>query len=1505
MRYYILLLVFTLAWLQPVSGQSSIANAYDIGTLSNSSVFSDTKNTNLFSNNYNAENSNNGQKGNDVFYKFTLTKWMIVFITQCGSEVSDTFLNLLDASGTEIMSIDGDGIGDGSCPNNDQGCLRETLPPGTYYIVSEGYTENGNISTSVSATFAPTPLGDTFDNPIDIGTKSVGSSYSDNQDAFNFNNDYGQPSPDIYYKFTIAKNLEVSIWNSSSSEYTYLLNSSGVEIASINSIFRQTLTPGTYYIVREGAGNLFTYVTFATPIGDVFSNPISIGTLNGDAIYTDTQNTNNFSNDFGQPSNDVYYKFAITKNMTISITTCGSILSNPYLHLLNSAGTEIAANNNYVGSGACTSGAQAYIRQTLATGTYYIVLEGSGSSNGIITTSLQAIPSFAGTQSSSGLNYISTTIPTVETTDASILTTDQSLQTNQYFDGLGRPSQTVQRGITTTGADLVSGIEYDAYGREIRRWLPGAVSGNNGAYVSDFASLSGSSNNDFSPYTTTLYEPSPLNRVTGQYSPGADWYSNGKKKVIAYTLNASNVKYFYVEGTQLKCNSTYTLATLYGHKTTDEDGKTVEEFTDKLGRKVLSRVAGDHDTYYVYDDLNNLRYVLPPLAADALGTNTNGFDESANSTLGLYGYIYHYDQRKRCIEKKLPGADWIYMVYDRANRLILTQDGNQRLITQWTVNKYDIFGRLLYSGVIASTNNRSAMESSYSSIVTNESYSGSGPVAGYTNSNFSLASLLIVNYYDNYGFLSYSGNNPGGKLTSIPMDGYTAPASITYAKMLPTGTRVYHLDEPTMYEVTAFYYDKYGRVAQTRASNHRYGYDIAYNAIDFRGKALKTLKEHNISGQPVIPEIYRYVYDNAERLITTRYKLGTNDTITLATNLYDELGRLTSKLRHNNTDTEQYDYNVRNWTTRIKSGAFEENLYYNINSVSSTPCFNGNISYSTWTYGAETKGYKYNYDELNRLYHSYFRDNNYYIDNFYDEYLNFDKQGNIIGIYRATNGSDMDNLDMVYNGNQVKSVYDDAGSSNLYNTKEYNDRASLDTEFQYDQNGNMIKDLDREIVTIQYNLLNLPEIIQFKNGNQIQNTYDASGLKLSTRYFTVYSYTSQPIVAVGNIYDISDMVQLNDEVYIDGDDYIGNVEYGFYTDFYYGMLNESDNWLKQVSNSEGYVDNFYNNIYNYFRRDHLGNNREVWCTNTNATVQRTQYYPSGLPWASNVGDNPGLQERKYNGKEFVEMHGYDTYDYGARGYYPALGRFTSVDPLAEKHYSISPYAYCGGNPVNRIDPDGKDWVMNKKNKQYEWMDNVTANKNTPKGYSYVGSKGTDILKSLGLKSSYSQNQNRKSLSFGNEKSGSSYGNKAGGIAAILLPALKGLTAGEEAKGNVTINVNLSIGKGTDNNKSGLTFNGVSVTGSLSQPDNDLTAKGCGLTVTNGNKVYQSVTLQSPEDGTSNFNPSHTVFTQGTVNIPASNLSPGSLQSANISAGTTNTEVLAIEPVSIDFNLQEK
>ncbi len=166
--------------------------------------------------------------------------------------------------------------------------------------------------------------------------------------------------------------------------------------------------------------------------------------------------------------------------------------------------------------------------------------------------------------------------------------------------------------------------------------------------------------------------------------------------------------------------------------------------------------------------------------------------------------------------------------------------------------------------------------------------------------------------------------------------------------------------------------------------------------------------------------------------------------------------------------------------------------------------------------------------------------------------------------------------------------------------------------------------------------------------------------------------------------------------------YVGNMEYSGYIKTN-GTRTRS---LDRVHNPEGYANNFNNPYmsacFYYFRRDHLGNTREVWqapsivyaqgnAISPASVVQRTQYYPGGLPWSE--GLVPGWQPYKYNGKEFVEMHGYDTYDYGARGYYAAIGRFGTVDPLAEKYYWISPYAYCMNNPVKYVDLDGRDGMV--------------------------------------------------------------------------------------------------------------------------------------------------------------------------------------------------------------------
>ena len=120
-------------------------------------------------------------------------------------------------------------------------------------------------------------------------------------------------------------------------------------------------------------------------------------------------------------------------------------------------------------------------------------------------------------------------------------------------------------------------------------------------------------------------------------------------------------------------------------------------------------------------------------------------------------------------------------------------------------------------------------------------------------------------------------------------------------------------------------------------------------------------------------------------------------------------------------------------------------------------------------------------------------------DYLYSEIFSYDRNGNITDLYRFDENDLVDVLDFTYNGNKITSISDYAANYiPSVNTKHYRNLLNAQTEFEYDRNGNMIKDLDRNICKIRYNVLNLPDIIQFRNGNQIAHTYDASGNRIRT-----------------------------------------------------------------------------------------------------------------------------------------------------------------------------------------------------------------------------------------------------------------------------------------------------------------------------------------------------------------------------------------------------------------------
>jgi len=949
---------------------------------------------------------------------------------------------------------------------------------------------------------------------------------------------------------------------------------------------------------------------------------------------------------------------------------------------------------------------------------------------------------------SSTQNYIVTTVPTAPVTDPTSLTDANSNSTIQYLDGLGRPIETVQKAISgVTSSDLVSLTEYDAFGREYRHWLPVTNAGS-GAFVTP-ATITGNTTTlygrDAKPYATTNFERSPLGRVTGKYGAGASWYTGKKNDSILYQTNtATEVIYFSVNTSNqlVRGNGTtnyYLANTLYKTVVTDPDGKPTTEYKDKQGQVVMTRSSTNVDTYYIYNDLGQKCYVLSPEASDKLAgiispmTMPDSITPQTDlNTTALWQLAYHYqyDERGNCKYKKIPGCRPIYMVYDQANRLVLSQDGNQRVIVggknQWTVTKYDALGRVVFSGISKEISTGKTLTDLVTEYATKL----------ITTADFSDASPLLINYYDNYDYLSIPAYvNPTYDLgyKDFSQSGFDTRYSNVVngidlsAKGLLTGTVTTMLDN-SMNLITALYYDDRGRVVQTRANNHLSGYDYEFFHYKFNGLVLNKQHIHKAFTNDAITENYRFTYDNANRLTGEYHQLNKYPEATLATITYDELGRMNQKVLHGGIQTISYTYNIRNWLNWIGSTNFNEWLFYQ-DSPFGGKYYNGNISASVFGTGKDQISihdyiYLYGYDQLNRLVSATSDDNGssghpaYY----FKEYLSYDKNGNTNNIsrygYVNTTGhvgdkGPIDALTLKYNGNQLKSASEDVTQvtqSTVIATNDFVDKsdANYPTEYLYDANGNQTADLNKGVALIKYNSLNLPQKVQFRNYSTNEYLYDASGVKHTAKYN--YS-TSTALIPLGN----TDPSRENTLPSTFQTDYCGN--------YVYEKTGTAAPVLKRILTPEGYVQtysstpmNYIGNwSYVYLLKDHLGNTRAnltsyYLSSNTNKTYTASgqiDYYSFGMERCLEGGTsgfsptyNSGSIPYLFGGKEIDRMNGLNQYDFTGRWYDPTIGRWGTVDPLAELDYSVSPYAYCKNNPVNRIDPDGMADYFGNDGKYY-------------------------------------------------------------------------------------------------------------------------------------------------------------------------------------------------------------
>jgi RHS repeat-associated protein len=319
-----------------------------------------------------------------------------------------------------------------------------------------------------------------------------------------------------------------------------------------------------------------------------------------------------------------------------------------------------------------------------------------------------------------------------------------------------------------------------------------------------------------------------------------------------------------------------------------------------------------------------------------------------------------------------------------------------------------------------------------------------------------------------------------------------------------------------------------------------------------------------------------------------------------------------------------------------------------------------------WNIPAEGLGYNraysFAYDRLNRLTAGNYTGGT---TGTYNESFGYDKMGNITTLNRNESGTGLNQLTLNYTGNQLLTAYDALAVTKPYGSEAFDNKANLSTEYLYDANGSTAYDANSGISTIQYNVLNLPNIVQFTAGHKNIYTYGADGKKLETNNYTLHSAINVPQGSISTLpSNAGDYTKVTT-------DYVGNMIY-------------ENGSLKEILLPEGY---WQSSVYYYYLKDHLGDNR-VTINSSGTVIEKSHYYPSGMRFYPESSSNSAALPYRYNGKELEAMNGLNQYDYGARRRPAGLPMWTAVDPLAEKYYSMSPYIYCGGNPINTIDENG-------------------------------------------------------------------------------------------------------------------------------------------------------------------------------------------------------------------------
>ncbi len=823
-------------------------------------------------------------------------------------------------------------------------------------------------------------------------------------------------------------------------------------------------------------------------------------------------------------------------------------------------------------------------------------------------------------------------------------------ETTIVYDGFGDEIAGIERDAGGDGVDITTYTEYDAVGRQVRKWMPLPTSGGNLPSVDGLMSLAKSYYDDETAYASTDYLGRPGTNTMAVTQPGAlmqDYPATTSLRLNDAGKSLYNCLRYSVSGDRLTCHGPYGKGELTVSVELDPEKHISLVFTDMLGHKVLERKCTGNvyspdeiaDTYFVNDAFGTPIVVLQPMAQTTGLGKPGDFSLSSSADISRYAFVYVYDGRRQLRSVRVPGCDAVETMYDADGRPVFSRDGNLRAQGKRRYMRYDRAGRVHEEGICDDVVDESlwlAAEAADTSGIAN-------------------AYVLKSYYYD-----SYDAVPDESVMASAPADYNGSPLGLLTA----TRTAVFTSDSvfSGKYNLAVNFYDSDGNIMRYKLVD--YGNNVYLSDMDYTraGQLIGVSDEAHVGGR-IFSGGYRSALDRFGRTAAVTAGYGEGDRVMAAAYGYNPVGLLSSISLPGLC--EERTYNLRGQPAAISSPAYEEILRYE--DGIQTPTVTGRTSEREFRlYGDLRRSYHYSYDGLGRLAMANSHDEQAHSWGRFALEREFDLNSNIVRLIRsgvfARGVYDMvDNISIGYDGNQLCSLRDDAETVPLESSLDIPMADCADSSFGYDANGNLTSDPSRGITHIEYSPAGRPLRISLADGSGIEYVHDADGTRL--------------------------------------EEIVSKPEYIKTRHSYRGAFEFEDDEPVRYNVPTGYFDPD-GNLYSY-TKDFQGNVVAVTSADSAGSFnihQLTAYYPDGMPYPQealiNYGVKPVLllgrsNRYKYSAKELTTSGGANFYDFEARNLAIGLGIFDSPDRKAVDYPSLSPYSYCAADPVNFVDPTGE------------------------------------------------------------------------------------------------------------------------------------------------------------------------------------------------------------------------